>query len=108
MAARVTAQGGYARCICGVRFRYSSVTKMKEHQCNEQVLMDKWQAMKSKDTGFMQNRDYCPTCKRPLPGEGHNGECLHGLAPAPDAWDGGLSLSPQQLHDLYPDFYPKP
>ena len=46
-------------------------------------------------------RPRCPTCKRPMPGEGRDGECLHGMAPAPEPFTGGLDLSPQEVSEIY-------
>ena len=45
---------------------------------------------------------YCPKCKRPESSfEGPNGECLHGLAPAPEPWDGGASMTAEQVAEEY-------
>ena len=43
----------------------------------------------------MRRRYYCPTCKRPI--EAPDSECLHGLGPAPEPWDGGLSATPEDM-----------
>ena len=51
-------------------------------------------------------RVYCPKCKRPI--ETQESECLHGLAPAPERFTGGDDLTPEQLHEIYPDDYPDP
>lgn len=49
---------------------------------------------------------FCPTCMRPSTHwEGKNGECLHGLAPEPEPFTGGLDLTPEQLSEMYPEYY---
>ena len=41
----------------------------------------------------------CVICARPL--ERHGAECLHGLAPVPEPWDGGLNMTPAELMAEY-------
>ena len=47
----------------------------------------------------MRNRPVCLKCKRPLKNWGD--ECLHGLGPAPEPWDGGLSMSAEEIAKAY-------
>ena len=42
---------------------------------------------------------YCPKCHRPL--ESSGAECLHGLGPSPELWDGGASMTPEELVKEY-------
>ena len=43
----------------------------------------------------MEHRHICPTCRRYK--DSAQAECLHGLAPAPESWDGGLSMTAEEI-----------
>ena len=43
----------------------------------------------------MEHRHICPRCKRHK--DSAAAECLHGLAPAPESWDGGLSMTAEEI-----------